>query len=197
MPDYSKTKIYKIWSYSGDKIYIGSTCKNYLSERMTVHRFQYTQWKKNNTRARIRSYDLFEEYGIKNCMIELIEATPCNNKDEKKKHEGRYIRILNCVNIIVPDRTKEEMKEMTKKYYEENKEMAKKYYEKNKEKILERKKLYREQNMNEYIVPIKKKTSSKDKIICSCGSEYRRDNTRIHITTKKHINYITSQIPIS
>jgi len=64
MPDYSKTKIYKIWSHSGDKIYIGSTCKNYLSERMTSHRGQYAQWKKNNTRDRISSFDLFEEYEL-------------------------------------------------------------------------------------------------------------------------------------
>ena len=30
MTDYSKTKIYKIESHLGDKIYIGSTCKQYL-----------------------------------------------------------------------------------------------------------------------------------------------------------------------
>ena len=65
MPDYSKTKI--------------------LSERMTMHRSDYNKWKKNNAHDRISSFDLFEEYGIKNCIIELLEATPCNSKGEKEK----------------------------------------------------------------------------------------------------------------
>ena len=182
MPDYSKTKIYKIWSHSGDKIYIGSTCKNYLSERMTMHRSDYNTWKKNNVHSRISSFDLFEEYGVENCIIELLEATPCNSKDEKKKYEGKYIRSLNCVNRIIPDRTNEEKKEM-----------AKKRYEKNKEKISVYQKEYQKQNMNGYVPPFNKETWSRDKIICSCGSEHRRDKTKIHITTKKHIKYITSQ----
>ena len=184
MPDYNKTKIYKIWSHLGDKIYIGSTCKNYLCERMTSHRSDYNNWKKNNTRDRISSYDLFEEYGIKNCLIELLEEIPCTSKDEKKKHEGKYIRSLKCVNRIVPDRTKEEKKEMKKKRYE-----------KNKEKILMNKKenKIKNKNMNGYVPPFNKETWSKDKIICICGSEHRRDRTKVHITTKKHLSFITSQ----
>jgi len=89
---------------------------------------------------------------------------------------------LNCVNRIIPDRTNEEKKEM-----------AKKRYEKNKEKISVYQKEYQKQNMNGYVPPFNKETWSRDKIICSCGSEHRRDKTKIHITTKKHIKYITSQ----
>ena len=48
--DYSKTKIYKIWSPLGDKIYVGATTKNYLSERMTAHRHAYNICKKQPTR---------------------------------------------------------------------------------------------------------------------------------------------------
>lgn len=33
MVNYGKTKIYKIWSPKGDNIYIGSTTKEYLSQR--------------------------------------------------------------------------------------------------------------------------------------------------------------------
>jgi hypothetical protein len=46
MIDYTKTKIYKIWSHLGDKLYIGSTTKKYLSERMAYHRTDYKSWKK-------------------------------------------------------------------------------------------------------------------------------------------------------
>ena len=139
MIDYTKTKIYKIWSHLGDKLYIGSTTKNYLSERMAYHRSDYKQWKKNNARDRISSCDLFEEYGIGNCKIELLEVTPCNSKDESKKLEGKYIRELICVNRILPDRTKEERINMVKEYQQDNKEKIAEYqkeYRKNKTIIL-------------------------------------------------------------
>ena len=187
MPDYTKGKIYKIWSHCGDKIYIGATTKNYLSERMSSHRSTYRQWKKNNARDRISSFDLFEEYGIENCKIELLEAKSCNGKDELKKLEGKYIRVMICVNRIIPDGTVEEK-------YEEAKVRHKKYYEKNKEKISENQKKYREQCG--YVMPFQKETWSRDKVICSCGSEHRRDKRKMHITTKKHIKYIEEHVNI-
>ena len=52
--DYSKTKIYKIWSLKGDKIYVGATTKALLCQRMSKHRSNYKQWsngKTNNTAA--------------------------------------------------------------------------------------------------------------------------------------------------
>ena len=46
MVNYGNAKVYKIWSTAGDKIYIGSTTKEYLSQRMDKHRSGYKQWKK-------------------------------------------------------------------------------------------------------------------------------------------------------
>ncbi|AIW01906.1 MAG: hypothetical protein ASQ68_gp16 [Yellowstone Lake virophage 6] len=107
--DYSKTKIYKIWSLLGDKIYIGSTTKEYLSQRMTRHRSAYTFYKKLN-KGYLTSFILFDEYGIENCFIELLEAKQCNNIDELKQLEGSYIRSLECVNKRIENRNKEEKK---------------------------------------------------------------------------------------
>ena len=72
--DYAKSKVYKIWSPLGDKIYVGCTTKEYLSQRMTTHRSTYTQWKKGK-RSIVTSFNLFEEYGIENCFIELLSKT--------------------------------------------------------------------------------------------------------------------------
>ena len=47
--DYSKTKIYKIESALGDKIYIGSTINKYLSQRFQLHISEYKRWKKGET----------------------------------------------------------------------------------------------------------------------------------------------------
>ncbi len=44
MVNYENGKIYKIESHLGDKLYIGSTTKQYLSQRMDKHRTDYKQW---------------------------------------------------------------------------------------------------------------------------------------------------------
>ena len=44
MPDYQQSKIYKIVSPNTDKIYIGSTTKQYLSSRMAHHICLYKKW---------------------------------------------------------------------------------------------------------------------------------------------------------
>jgi len=128
--DYQKTKIYKIESHLGDKIYIGSTAKEYLSQRFQQHKNAYKRWK-NGIVGKYTSFELFDEYGIENCQIVLIEAYPCNSKDEKNAKEGHYIKTLNCVNKVVVGRTREE----TQKAYKQSdlgKEAAKKYYQRKK-----------------------------------------------------------------
>ncbi len=185
--DYSKTKIYKIWSPQGNKIYIGSTTKDYLSQRMTVHRNNYKSWKKDDTRGKVRSYNLFDEYGIDNCFIELLIAKECINKDEQTKLEGHYIRSLDCVNKHIPDRT-------PKEYYQDNKDHIKachiKWHEENREKhnecIKQHKITYNEIN-KEYI---------NEKFTCECTGKYTRYHKRGHERSKKHLDYINNKNPI-
>ena len=132
--DYSNNKIYKIYSHLGDKIYIGSTVCELVSQRMVKHRGSYKQWKKINERY-TTSFILFEEYGVENCIIELIEAKPCIDINEQAKLKGSYIRTLECVIKNIPGR---KHKESDKAYYEKNKEKKQAYYQKNKELIKER-----------------------------------------------------------
>jgi hypothetical protein len=57
-------KIYKISNNIDSDIYIGSTCKTTLAERMTNHRATYRCWLKDNIKySHIHSYDIFEKYG--------------------------------------------------------------------------------------------------------------------------------------
>ena len=136
--DYSKNKIYKIYSHLGDKIYIGSTVCDLVSQRMVKHRDSYKYWKKHNGNY-TTSFILFEEYGVENCIIELIEAKPCIDINEQAKLEGSYIRTLECVNKNIPGRTRKE-------YYQDNKERFKEYYQDNKEERKETVAQYREDN---------------------------------------------------
>ena len=157
MVNYQNTKIYKIESHNGPNIYIGSTTKEYLSQRMDNHRGNYKLWKKG-TRGKTMSFEIFDEYGVDNCFITLIESYPCNSKDEAHSREAHYIKSMDCVNKYVPMRSHKEYYEENKvaiierhtKRYEANKEHIKEvrkvYLEKNKEKIAERSKKYNEAN---------------------------------------------------
>ena len=155
MTNYQNTKIYKIESHLGDKIYIGSTAKEYLSQRFQQHKSSYKRWK-NGLGSKITSYEIFDLYGIDNCSIVLLEANPCNSKDELNARESFYIRNMNCVNKVIPDRKRDEyensdqrknMKKLheqtetckaTRKAYQasdEGKAVAKALYQKKKEAI--------------------------------------------------------------
>ena len=172
MSDYSKAKIYKIepiCDHEEDEIYIGSTTKSTLAQRMTTHRSNYKQWKKgkyNHT----TSFNLFEKYDIENCRIYLIESYPCETRDELRAREGHFIKTLKCVNKCVAGRTDEESKKI---YYEENKksilENQKINYEKNKETILAKK---------------------LEKHTCICGCEYTYVHYQRHCKSKKHVDFI-------
>ena len=56
--------------------------------------------KKNEETGRrfVYSYILFDEYGVDNCKIELIEACPCNSIDELRKRETHYIQTIPNIN---------------------------------------------------------------------------------------------------
>jgi hypothetical protein len=97
MPDYSKGKIYKIWSAQTDKVYIGSTTQA-LSKRMSGHRASYRKKRSNGipytTSCQILDHD--------DAKIELIENCPCDSREHLLVREGYYIRSLDCVNKCIP-----------------------------------------------------------------------------------------------
>ena len=89
-------------------------------------------------------YKAFREHGVDNFYIELIEKCPCNDKDELRRTEGKYIRELKpSLNKRIEGRTLRE-------YYIDNEEhfsqRAKYYNIDNKEYIREHKKQYYENN---------------------------------------------------
>jgi predicted ATP-dependent protease len=151
MPDYQKSKIYKLWSPSKNLVYYGSTTQA-ISQRFNEHISRYKKYTENNNYCGCtRSFEIlkYEDY-----KIELIEDYPCNNKQQLLKKEAEYIKNNNCVNKEIPLRTKKEWeqdnKELIKKkrkiYDNERKEQVK---EKNESKKEERKiymKTYYQQN---------------------------------------------------
>ena len=143
--DYKNGKIYKITDIAYTKMYIGSTTQP-LSKRFSKHKSDYKLWK-NGKCNKVTSYDLFDEFGVENCKIELIENYECNCKDELLKKEGEYIKNNDCINKVIIGRTKKEWCIDNK---DKIKEKNKKYSELNKEKIANYQKEYKE--LNEKII---------------------------------------------
>ena len=112
---YKNGKNYQIVDIGYNRCYIGSTIQP-LSKRYEHHRHTY------KAKSSCRSSQLFKEFGIDNCKIELLENYPCNSKEELNAREGYYIRITDCVNKYVMGRTKAEGDKI---YYENNKEQLK------------------------------------------------------------------------
>jgi hypothetical protein len=135
---YINGKIYKIQTLNADeKIYIGSTT-NKLYQRMARHRYDYKKYK-DQLKTKTSCYDLFDKYGIDNCIITLIENYPCNSKEELLRKEAEYIRDrqIICVNKYIPLRTQIQYREENKDIIKERKRI---YYLKNKDKISEKSK---------------------------------------------------------
>ena len=164
---YEKGKVYKITDIAYNKCYIGSTCDKLLSQRLARHKEQFKRYGQGKANWS-SSFKLFEEFGVENCKIELIEEYPCENRHQLSKREGFYIQSNDCVNKQVAGRTKTEYKAEFKDWYLNN--QRERYY-KNKEQILQK---------------LAEKTE------CECGSVLRKSDLPRHLRTNKHQDYIKS-----
>ena len=156
MINYNNGKIYKIEPINGEDgdVYIGSTTKELLSQRMTAHRYNYKKYL-NGKYSNVTSFKLFEKYGVDNCNIILLESVNANNKDELLAREAHHIKTLSCVNRNIPLQTMKEYRESNrdalliqmKAYNYANKdailEYRKQYNKDNRDKINERQKVLR------------------------------------------------------
>ena len=148
MNKFKNAKIYKICDVGYNKCYIGSTCED-LSQRMARHRHNYSSYQRNKCKF-TTSLRLFEEYGLDNYKIELIETFPCENTEELRRREGYVIKKFDCVNKTIAGRADKAYKqdnrdhivEQKRERYERNREdeinKAKERYQRNKDCTQER-----------------------------------------------------------
>ena len=140
MVNYSLGKVYKI--VGNGKIYVGSTCKRLLCQRLAGHNGNYKSYQ-NGKGNNVTSFQCLSD---PNHYIELLELCPCNSKDELHKCERKYIEQLDCVNRIVIGRTP---KEYYLVFYEANKEEIKEYRNTHKEDKKKMNKSYRNTHKEE------------------------------------------------
>lgn len=95
MPDYTNSKIYKIVSthpeLQGENMcYVGSTAEPTLARRMVNHR-TFAKIGKGSEKT---IYGIMRQYGIDTFKISLLERVSCNDKDELRQHEQKWINEL-------------------------------------------------------------------------------------------------------
>jgi hypothetical protein len=109
MVNYTNGKVYKIVSNLTNQIYVGSTTKKYLSQRMNDHRsaFKFYGVKKDKY---LTSFVILKFYDAE---IVLLENVLCKSKDELRARERHYIETLpNTVNKMHPTRTAQEYEQL-------------------------------------------------------------------------------------
>ena len=128
-------------------------------------------------------------------FIEKRKAYNENHKEEQKVRQKEY-HENNKDEIVQRRKTyrennKEKIQQRKQRYYYNNQEKCKQatreYNKTHSEEIKIRKKEYREKNMEKIA------EQKKQRVLCNCGIEVRRDGIRDHERTNKHQNWIKSQ----
>jgi hypothetical protein len=87
MPDFTKSKIYKLVNTENDEIYIGSTCAP-LRKRKCGHKANAKRFPNR------RVYQHLNAVGWDNVRIVLLQSISCINKDELIAAEQHWIDLL-------------------------------------------------------------------------------------------------------
>jgi len=186
---YQNGKIYCIWSYETEEIYIGSTY-NELDHRLKGHKDKYSQMLNGKKVGNRKSFEILK-YG--DAQIGIIEEYPCNTKQELLRREGELQKQIKCVNKLIAGQTGKEWRDSNRNLINEK---SRKKYEAEDIKIKqERHKKNHERNghkwkntRKKYSVNNKEKFTKKTE--CECGGSFTFSNKSTHFKTKRHIKWL-------
>ena len=169
MVNYGNGKIYKLECLTTGLIYIGSTTKQYLSQRLVHHKKDYIKYLRGQHKY-MTSFKIIEN---DNYRIELLEEIQCENRDQLHAREGYYIRTLDCTNKCIMGKTQEEKLQDKKDYYQANQDRIK------------------ANNNARYYTNIDTIKESRNKpCVCECGGKFTQTNRSQHLKSIKHQKYI-------
>ena len=177
MARYEYGKVYQIVNDVDDKVYVGSTCKKYLSQRMVKHKSDYARFVAGTDNG-MKIYNHMQAIGYEHFHIELIRLVPCACVEELRRAEGEAIRELKpALNVRIAGRTQKERRNDTKDIIILQ---SKQYYEANKDRICARVNEYR--NKNKEVISVRKSQV----VVCECGGSSTNAHMSRHRTTNAH-----------
>lgn len=204
MPDYSKSKIYKLYCEDGH-YYYGSTV-NELRVRLGQHK----EASKSSNKKHLRLYQHINSIGWDKVSIVLVEAFSCNNRDELHRKENEYIMLerknplsLNSICAVLDE---DNVRSYRHEYYERNRDdilernrqynkahaedlraYKQQYNEENKEKLTEYFKTYYESHRDEKIERSRTYyASKKDEALSKMKTYYEANKERIKARVKAY-----------
>tara|TARA_R110000772_G_scaffold248717_1_gene362844 strand:- start:3676 stop:4341 length:666 start_codon:yes stop_codon:yes gene_type:complete len=190
---YSNGKIYKIVCNTTRLIYVGSTTKEFLSQRLVSHRADYKRWKLDNTNHYYTSFKVLENDNFKIVLLELVN---CNTKDELTARERYHIESTDCVNKYIPlrsykeycDANRDEINKKAKEYRDANRDeinkKAKEYCDANRDEINKKQNEKYAENKDE-IKKKQKEYQQKNKDELKKKAKEKRDANRDEINKKR------------
>jgi hypothetical protein len=202
---YKNGKIYKLINDTTDLVYYGSTTKS-LNKRLSWHLGDYNKFIKGKHNY-VTSFKLYENDSV--VSILLVENVNCETKKELHERERYYIENNECVNKVLPSRTREEylidnkdyINNSIKKYREKNHDKLLKYYKEYDEKNSSKRQEYRDQNRtkrNDYYLKNRERINENKKknIVCECGRMIQKTEISRHNKSKIHIDLMKSTITV-
>ena len=167
MSNFTDAKIYRIWSPSRPDLgcYIGSTSKT-LRRRLDGHRALYRAYLSTN-KGYCSSFDILESGDF---AIELVQAYPCENREQLNLREGYWIlNTPGCVNRNIAGRSSAESRAV--------------WYAANRDQVRESRKAY-------YI----RTQEALGKATCPvCNCQFVRMYRENHNLTRKHLRNLANQ----
>jgi hypothetical protein len=182
--------IYKITSNKG--VYYGSTTLN-LKRREQLHLKDLKAFLDGKRKEKCSCFEILQDEYV----CEMVEEVDDNLIKERERY---YIENFECVNINIPNRTKDEMKKQVKDWNETHKEYIK---EKAHERYLKNKDIIQENHKNYYIKNFEKmRVKSKQyfethklelfkPVICECGSTTSLHHKKRHEKSKVHLYWVS------
>ncbi len=145
--------VYIMESKLGNKVYIGSTIQS-LANRIANHKCKY------KIKDYCSSHILYDEYGIKNINVRILEIVPIALKRNREQYW--ILQHSTAVNKYKAYQTFEEYKEQQKAQHDKVRNDPEKWK--------------------------RHLTHGKERIVCECGSKPMRKHLAIHKKSQKHIN---------
>lgn len=185
-------KIYPTIEHDENDVYIGCTTQS-LYKRMIEHRYDW-----RSGRGRCTSGLLFDKYGNKNLIMELIEECDYTQRKEREQHHIDLHNGVNAVNALppTPEVAAEMMRGYVKKFREKSESIEcecggtyRKYHKQTHFKS--EKHMFFVEN-EERLIREKGKSGTYE--ICSCGSKVKFEHRCTHLRTEKHKKFVETGI---